>query len=132
MRSSIASSLRDAAAIEKLYFQRFPAVTERWLRNDYLTRRTRSATYYAALDAVELGDIPLWMRLALKHTQYWHKYDPHLVEDDYVTLPARHAKLVADMEAKCRELVKARDYVSLKTLAAKLKELKALDVTPYL
>jgi hypothetical protein len=115
-----------------LFFQRFPAVTERWLRNDYLQRRTRSATYYAALHAVELEDIPLWMRLALKHTQYWHKYDPHLVEDDYVTLPARHAKLVADMEAKCRELVKARDYVSLKTLAAKLKELKALDVTPYL
>mmetsp|Transcript_105151 Transcript_105151/g.206237 ORF Transcript_105151/g.206237 Transcript_105151/m.206237 type:complete len:367 (+) Transcript_105151:2690-3790(+) len=49
-------------------------------------------------------------------------------EEDYVTLRDKHAALVERVEAKCRELAAAHDFDSLLLLAAKLEELKALDV----
>jgi hypothetical protein len=51
-----------------------------------------------------------------------------LSEEDYLTLPARHADLVRRVTDACRELMKARDYAALGPLSAKLKELRALDL----
>jgi hypothetical protein len=52
-----------------------------------------------------------------------------LSEEDYLTLPARHGDLVQRMTGKCRELAKAQHFAALGTLSAKLKALRALDVS---
>jgi hypothetical protein len=52
-----------------------------------------------------------------------------LSEEDYLTLPARHADLVQRVTNACRELMGARDYAALGPLSVKLKELKALDLS---
>jgi hypothetical protein len=52
-----------------------------------------------------------------------------LSEEDYLTLPGRHADLVRRVTDTCRELMRARDYAALGPLSAKLKELRALDLT---
>jgi hypothetical protein len=51
-----------------------------------------------------------------------------LSEEDYLTLPARHAELVRRVTDTCRELMKARDYTALGPLSVKLKELRAVDL----
>jgi hypothetical protein len=55
-----------------------------------------------------------------------------LSEEDYLTLGNRHADLVRRVTETCRELMKARDYAMLGPLSAKLKELKALDLSGIL
>jgi hypothetical protein len=52
-----------------------------------------------------------------------------LSEEDYLTLPARHADLVQRVTDTCRNLMKARDYAALGPLSAKLEELRALDLS---
>jgi hypothetical protein len=52
-----------------------------------------------------------------------------LSEEDYLTLPAWHADLVRRVMDAYRELMKARDYAALGPLSAKLKELKAMDLS---
>jgi serine/threonine protein kinase len=51
-----------------------------------------------------------------------------LSEEDYLMLPDRHAALVLKLAQQCEELVKATNWAALKALAAKLEQLKALDV----
>jgi hypothetical protein len=50
-----------------------------------------------------------------------------LSEQDYLTLPARHAALVQRVTEHCRELAAGRHYSALSLLSAKQKDLKALD-----
>jgi hypothetical protein len=52
-----------------------------------------------------------------------------LSEEDYQTLGDRHAELVRRVTDTCRELMRAGDYAVLGPLSAKLKELKALDLS---
>jgi cell fate (sporulation/competence/biofilm development) regulator YlbF (YheA/YmcA/DUF963 family) len=52
-----------------------------------------------------------------------------LSEEDYLTLADRHAALVQKVTATCTELADAGAFCALTTLAAKLEELKALDVS---
>jgi DNA repair ATPase RecN len=49
--------------------------------------------------------------------------------DELCALRDKHAAFIARVDARCKELVRARDYAALEALAAKLKELKALDVS---
>jgi hypothetical protein len=51
-----------------------------------------------------------------------------LSEEDYLTLAGRYAALVQKVTAACAELADAGEFDSLVVLAAKLEELKALDV----
>jgi hypothetical protein len=48
-----------------------------------------------------------------------------LSEEDYLTLPTRHAQLVARLTDKCTELALTEEYAALGPLGAKLKELRA-------
>jgi hypothetical protein len=52
-----------------------------------------------------------------------------LSEEDYLTLAERHEALVQNVAAQCRALADSKDYDALETLASKLEELKALDVS---
>jgi formyltetrahydrofolate synthetase len=52
-----------------------------------------------------------------------------LSEEDYLMLADRHAALVHKMTAVCKELVEAEDFDTVTQLGAKLKQLKALEVT---
>jgi hypothetical protein len=52
-----------------------------------------------------------------------------LSEEDYLTLGDRHADLVRRVTETCRELTRLKDYAALGPLSAKLKELRALDLT---
>jgi hypothetical protein len=49
--------------------------------------------------------------------------------DELCALRDKHAAYIARVDARCKDLVRARDYAALEALAAKLKELKALDVS---
>jgi hypothetical protein len=52
-----------------------------------------------------------------------------LSEDDYLTLADRHEVLVQKVINTCATLARAKAYADVKLLGAKLKELKALDVS---
>jgi Skp family chaperone for outer membrane proteins len=52
-----------------------------------------------------------------------------LSEEDYLTLADRHAALLQNLTTTCAELADAGEYDALDTLAAKLEELQALDVS---
>ena len=52
-----------------------------------------------------------------------------LSEEDRLTLTVRHAAMVQRVEAKCKQLMEAEQYDLLSSLGAKLKALKALDLT---
>jgi hypothetical protein len=52
-----------------------------------------------------------------------------LSEEDYVTLADRHELLVQKVINTCATLARAKAYADVKLLGAKLKELKALDVS---
>jgi serine/threonine protein kinase len=52
-----------------------------------------------------------------------------LSDEDCATLAGRHATLVQKLSVQCRELSTAKDWVALEPLAAKLKELKSLDIS---
>jgi hypothetical protein len=55
-----------------------------------------------------------------------------LSEQDYRTLPTRHAALVQRVTDHCRQLAVSQDYGALSLLSVKLKELKALDLAGIL
>jgi hypothetical protein len=52
-----------------------------------------------------------------------------LSEEDYLTLADRHEVLVQKVTNTCATLARAKAYADVKLLGAKLKELKALDVS---
>jgi hypothetical protein len=52
-----------------------------------------------------------------------------LPEEDYLTMAGRHAALVHKMTVLCERLLENEDLDALDTVAAKLEELKALDVS---
>jgi hypothetical protein len=52
-----------------------------------------------------------------------------LTEEGYLTLADRHEALVHKVTERCRGLADAEDYEALATLAVKLEELQALDVS---
>jgi hypothetical protein len=52
-----------------------------------------------------------------------------LTEEDYLTLADRHAALVTKATSLCAKLADAAESQALNTLASKLEELKALDVS---
>jgi DNA repair exonuclease SbcCD ATPase subunit len=52
-----------------------------------------------------------------------------LSEEDYLTMAGRHAALTQKMTALCERLLENEDLDALETLATKLGELKALDVS---
>jgi hypothetical protein len=49
-----------------------------------------------------------------------------LSEEEYLTLPGRHADLVLRLTEKCKELTRAKDYAAVTALGAKLGELRAV------
>jgi hypothetical protein len=51
-----------------------------------------------------------------------------LSEEDYLTLPARHAAQVQRVTDQCRQLVRANNFAALTALSKKLSALKTLDV----
>jgi hypothetical protein len=55
-----------------------------------------------------------------------------LTEEDYLTLADRHAALVTKVTTMCAQLADATESQALNTLASKLEELKALDVSVLL
>jgi hypothetical protein len=52
-----------------------------------------------------------------------------LSEEDYLTLADRHEALLKKVAAQCRALADSKDYDALESLASKLEDLKALDVS---
>jgi hypothetical protein len=48
-----------------------------------------------------------------------------LSEEDYLTLPARHADLVQRVTDTCKELALAEEFTAVTVLGAKLSELRA-------
>lgn len=88
-------------------------------------------TMQAQLEAAETAmiDYKLIASLgkALKAIQLQAQQLP-LSEEDYRTLADRHATLVQEIDAKCRELTKAKCYDELDVLASELAELQALDL----
>jgi hypothetical protein len=52
-----------------------------------------------------------------------------LADEDYLTLPDRHAALVQKVSLECKALLKAKNRAALAPLAAKLEQLKALLAT---
>jgi hypothetical protein len=52
-----------------------------------------------------------------------------LSEEDYLTLADRREALLKKVAAQCRALADSKDYDALESLASKLEELKALDVS---
>jgi hypothetical protein len=53
----------------------------------------------------------------------------HLSEVDYLTLKGRHAALVKQVTAACKELSDVCEYAGLEILSVKLSELEAVDVS---
>jgi hypothetical protein len=68
---------------------------------------------------------------ALKALQRESAYLP-LSEEDYVTLPARHAELVQRVTDVCKDLAASAEYEKLQALAKKRDELKVPDVLSVL
>jgi hypothetical protein len=102
------------------------------LRTNYLHRRTQCQHHYATVDLFGGENMLPVLRHGLLQIKQAHLRYPQLTEDNYATLPARHAKLVKDLENKCRELMMKNDFTNLKRMAKKLEEMKALDISPYL
>jgi hypothetical protein len=55
-----------------------------------------------------------------------------LSEEDYQAFPTRHAALVQKVTAACEELLEREEFNALDALAAKLEDLKALNVSALL
>jgi hypothetical protein len=85
------------------------------LQKDYNALKT------AATDFVALGRVGNALKTAVAAVV--------LTEEDYLTLADRRAALVQKVRVKCAELADAGEFDTLDTLASKLEELKALDVS---
>jgi hypothetical protein len=96
---------------------------------DAIQQRDQLHKEFAALNAAKTN----FMEIAMVGTA--HKaaiaavLQLPLSEEDYLTLAGRYEALVQKVTATCAELADAGEFDALVVLAAKLEELKALDVS---
>jgi hypothetical protein len=103
-------------------FAHMPALRDAVQQRDELQRELR------ALQAAENFKGVVSVGKALKEVSAAVAQHP-LSEEDYLTLADRHESLVRRVVATCAELSDAGEFDALEALAAKLEELKALDVS---
>jgi hypothetical protein len=103
-------------------FAHMPALRDVIQQRDELQRELR------ALQAAENFTGVVSVGKALKAVSAAVAQHP-LSEEDYLTLADRHESLVRRVVATCAELSDAGEFDALEALAAKLEELKALDVS---
>jgi hypothetical protein len=103
-------------------FAHLPALRDAVQQRDELQRELR------ALQAAENFTGVVSVGKALKEVSAAVAQHP-LSEEDYLTLADRHESLVRRVVATCGELSDAGEFDALEALAAKLEELKALDVS---
>jgi cell fate (sporulation/competence/biofilm development) regulator YlbF (YheA/YmcA/DUF963 family) len=84
-------------------------------------QREYDALKSAATDLISLGRVGKALKAAVSAIV--------LTEKDYVALADRHAALVQKVTATCIELADAREFDALDSLATKLEQLRALDVS---
>jgi hypothetical protein len=96
-------------------------------RRDLTKRLCTLQTQLQAAEAAENFESVASLGLTLTALQQQSAQLP-LSEEDYLTLPDRHAALVQRVTEQCRELTRAKNYASLGLLSAKLTMLKALDL----
>ena len=93
----------------------------------------RLATLQTQFDAAEAAadqDFELIAALGLKlEALQLESAQLALSEEDYQTLPVRHAQLVQRVVDQCRELTRAKQFTALAALNAQLKALRALDLS---
>jgi hypothetical protein len=96
---------------------------------DAIQRRDQLQAEFAALKASK-SDFAASVKVGreLKASQEAILQLP-LPEENYLTMADRHAALVQKMTALCERLLENEDLDALETLASKLGELKALDVS---
>jgi hypothetical protein len=87
-------------------------------------QREYDALKTAATDLVALGRVGRALKAAGAAIM--------LTEEDYLTLADRHAALVTKATTMCAQLAGAAESQALNTLASKLEELKALDLSVLL
>jgi hypothetical protein len=101
-------------------FAHVPTFRDAIQRRDEL-QREYNALKAAATDFVSLGRVGKALKTAIAAIV--------LTEEDYLTLADRHAALLHKVTTTCSELADAGEFGALATLATKLEELKALDVS---
>jgi hypothetical protein len=114
----------DAANPELVECERFMQQAACAPQRGDLSRRIRA--HCAQLDAaLAAEDFELVASLGVQ-LQPLHEESAQLPlsEEDYLTLPARHAALVQRVMDKCKVLAALKDYKSLDAVAAKLEALK--------
>jgi hypothetical protein len=106
--------------IVTIQFTRAATFKDASRRRDEL-QREYNALKSAATDFVAMGRVGKALKAAVTAVV--------LTEEDYLTLADRHAALVTTVTATCSVLADAGQFDALEALAAKLEELKALDMS---
>jgi hypothetical protein len=93
-------------------------------RRDNLTAQKNVAAKAVPRDIVALAEASVAL-----HDHLQLQTALVLTAEDCATLPQRHAEVVREVERRCEELLASEGYASLEVLAAKLKLLRAQNLS---